>query len=113
MNETDGYIVSPTVLHGYNNVTHQIFPTVPQTFTEDIRDYVCVNSQLKYFNFVYTVFVLGLRTDGSTFISVIQISGSAKSEWKKGAPLRKCTNKDHFRCLITIWSIVIARQGLV
>ncbi len=42
----------------------------------------------------------------------ISVSGSARSEWRKGTPLRKRTNKDHFRCLITIWSIVIARRGL-
>ncbi len=31
---------------------------------------------------------------------------------EKGGTLRKCTNKDHFRCLIIIWSIGIARKGL-
>ncbi len=30
----------------------------------------------------------------------------------KNIPFRKCTNKDYFRCLITIWSIGIARRGL-
>ncbi len=111
-----GYIVSPTVLHGYNIMLHirHFFPTVPQTFTEDIRDYVCVNSLLKYCNSVYTVCVSGSCTDGSAFMCAIQISvsGRARSEWRKGTPLRKRTNKDHFRCLITIWSIVIARRGL-
>ncbi len=34
----------------------------------------------------------------------------SRSEQRKGTPLRKHTNKDHFRCLITIWSI--ARRGL-
>ncbi len=31
---------------------------------------------------------------------------------EKGTPLRKCTNKDKFSCLNTIWSIGIARRGL-
>ncbi len=31
---------------------------------------------------------------------------------KKNRTLRKHTNKDHFRCLITIWSIGIARREL-
>ncbi len=31
---------------------------------------------------------------------------------EKGTPLRKRTNKDHFRYLITIWSIGVARRGL-
>ncbi len=31
---------------------------------------------------------------------------------EKGRPLRKHTNKDYFRCLITIWIIGIARRGL-
>ncbi len=30
---------------------------------------------------------------------------------KKTVRLRKCINKVHFRCLITIWSIGIARRG--
>ncbi len=37
---------------------------------------------------------------------------SARSEWRKGNPLRKYTIKDTFRCLITIWSIGIAKWGL-
>jgi len=31
---------------------------------------------------------------------------------RKGTLLRKCTNKDTFRCLIAIWCIGIARRGL-
>ncbi len=31
---------------------------------------------------------------------------------QKGTPLRKHTNKDNFRCFITIWSIGIARRRL-
>ncbi len=37
---------------------------------------------------------------------------SSRSEQRKGTPLRKRTNKDHFRCLITILSIGIAKRGL-
>ncbi len=33
----------------------------------------------------------------------------SRSEQRKGTPLRKRTNTDHFRCFITIWSIGIAR----
>ncbi len=39
-------------------------------------------------------------------------SAKLQQSRKKGAPLRKHTNKDHFRCLITIWRIGIARRGL-
>ncbi len=37
---------------------------------------------------------------------------SSRSEQSKGTPLRNHTNNDHFRCLINIWSIGIARRGL-
>ncbi len=33
---------------------------------------------------------------------------SSRSEQRNGTPLRKRTNKDDFRCLITIWCIGIA-----
>ncbi len=36
---------------------------------------------------------------------------SSRSEQRKGTPLRKRTNKDHFSWVITIWSIGIARRG--
>ncbi len=36
---------------------------------------------------------------------------SSRSEQRKCTPLRKHTNKVHFRCLITIWSIGITRRG--
>ncbi len=42
----------------------------------------------------------------------LQLVVRSRSEQRKGTPLRKSTNKDHFRCLITIWSIGIARRGL-
>ncbi len=35
-----------------------------------------------------------------------------ESEHKKGTPLRKPTNKDTYRCLMTIWSIEVARRVL-
>ncbi len=35
-----------------------------------------------------------------------------KSQQRKGTPLRKRTNKDDFRCFVTIWSIGITRRGL-
>ncbi len=42
----------------------------------------------------------------------LQMIVSARSERRKGTPLRKRANKDIFRCLNTIWSIGIARRGL-
>ncbi len=42
----------------------------------------------------------------------LQMTVSARSERRKGSPLRKRANKDIFRCLNTIWSIGIARRGL-
>ncbi len=42
----------------------------------------------------------------------LQMKVSARSERRKGTPLRKRANKDIFRCLNTIWSIGIARRGL-
>ncbi len=41
-----------------------------------------------------------------------QLAAAAEAEQRKGTPLRKCTNKDTFRYLITIWGIGIARRGL-
>ncbi len=46
------------------------------------------------------------------FMCALQMRVSVRSERRKGTPLRKHTNKDTFRCLITVWSIEIARQGL-
>ncbi len=42
----------------------------------------------------------------------LRMTVNARSEWRKGTPLRKRTNKDHFRCFITIWSIGIAKREL-
>ncbi len=46
------------------------------------------------------------------FMRAFRKTVSTRSEQRKGTPLRKRTNKDNFRCLITIWSIGIARRGL-
>ncbi len=43
---------------------------------------------------------------------MLRITVSARSERRKDTLLRKCTNNDNFRCLITIWSIGITRRGL-
>ncbi len=42
----------------------------------------------------------------------LQMTVSVRSERRKGNPLRKYTIKDTFRCLITMWSIGIAKRGL-
>ncbi len=42
----------------------------------------------------------------------LQMTVSARSERRKGNPLRKYTIKDTFRCLISIWGIGIAKRGL-
>ncbi len=46
------------------------------------------------------------------FIRALQMTASARSKRRKGTPLRKRTNKDHFRCLISICSTGITRRGL-
>ncbi len=61
--------------------------------------------KLKYCNSVY---LSGSRA----VMRALQMSVSARSEQRKGNPCRKYTIKDTFRCLITIWSIEIAKQGL-
>ncbi len=43
---------------------------------------------------------------------VVRSSSSRPEVSREGTPLRKRTNKDHFRYLITIWSTEIARRGL-
>ncbi len=43
---------------------------------------------------------------------IYQSAAVREASREKGTPLRKRTNKDAFRCLITIWSIGIARRGL-
>ncbi len=43
---------------------------------------------------------------------VVRSSSHPEVSREKGTPLRNRTNKDHVRCLITIWSIGIARRGL-
>ncbi len=60
---------------------------------------------LKYCNSVY---LLGSRA----VMCALQMTVSARSERRKVHPLRKYTIKDTFRCLITMWSIGIAKQGL-
>ncbi len=42
----------------------------------------------------------------------LQLVVRSSSEKRKGTPLRKRTNKDLFRCLITIWNIGIVRRWL-
>ncbi len=45
-------------------------------------------------------------------IDVLVVSSShPEVSREKGTPLRKRINKVHYRCLITIWSIGIARRG--
>ncbi len=43
---------------------------------------------------------------------IYQSAALREASREKGTPLRKHTNKDTFRCLITIRSIGNARQGL-
>ncbi len=64
---------------------------------------------LKYCNSVY---LSGSRVVRSAFMHALQMSVCTRSEQRKGNPLRKYTIKDTFRCLITIWSIGIAKRGL-
>ncbi len=45
-------------------------------------------------------------------MSALQMTVSARSQRRKGNPLRKYTIKDTFRCLISIWSIGIVKRGL-
>ncbi len=45
-------------------------------------------------------------------LQLVVRSSRPEASREKGTPLRKCTNKDNFRCLLTIWSIGIARRGL-
>ncbi len=50
----------------------------------------------------------------ATIDQLVVRSSSSRPEGsrEKLTPLRKRTNKDHFRCLIAIWNIGIARRGL-
>ncbi len=64
---------------------------------------------LKYCNSLY---VSGSRAVKRAFIRALQMTIRVKSELRKGNPLIKYTIKDTFRCLITIWSIEIAKRGL-
>ncbi len=58
------------------------------------------------------VYLSGSHAIRSAVIRSLQMIVSARSERRKGTPLRKRANKDIFRCLNTIWSIGIARRGL-
>ncbi len=58
------------------------------------------------------VYLSGSHAIRSAVMRSLQMIVSARSEWRKGTPLRKRANKDIFRCLNTIWSIGIARRGL-
>ncbi len=64
---------------------------------------------LKYCNSVY---LSGSRAVRSAVMRALQMTVCARSERRKGNPLRKYTIKDTFRCLITMWSIGIAKRGL-
>ncbi len=64
---------------------------------------------LKYCNSVY---LWGSRAVRSAVMRALQMTVSARSERRKGNPLRKHTIKDTFRYLITIWSLGIAKRGL-
>ncbi len=65
--------------------------------------------RMKYCNSVY---LSGSRAVRSAVMRALQMTVSTRSERRKGNPLRKYTIKDTFRCLITIWSIGIAKRGL-
>ncbi len=61
-------------------------------------------------------FNINIHKAGMLFFAAIDlliVSSSSHPEVSrvKGTPLRKRINKVHFRCLITIWSIGIARRG--
>ncbi len=58
------------------------------------RDHVLVEAHLQYVH--------------DSYISQRQ----RKKQAEKRALSQKMYNKDHFRCLITIWNIGIARRGL-
>ncbi len=45
-------------------------------------------------------------------VLVVRSNSRPEVSIEKGTPLRKCTNKDTFRHLITIWGIWITRRGL-
>ncbi len=71
-----------------------------------------LSSYLNIFNLLYIcVYVNRDRAPSVSvvFMCALRMRGS---ERRKGTPLRKRTNKDTFRCLITIWSTGIARRGL-
>ncbi len=59
-----------------------------------------------------SVYLSGLRAVRSAVMRALQMTVSTRSERRKGNPLTKYTIKDTFRCLITIWSIGIAKREL-
>ncbi len=66
---------------------------------------------LKNCNSVYVCFYRD-RALSKAFMCMLWMTVSMRRERRKGTPLGKRTNKDNFRCLITIWSIGITRRGL-
>ncbi len=75
---------------------------------------VCVKSLLKYFNSTYTVCVYIYQDRMLVKRHYVRDSYISQRQHKKQAEKMyssQKTNKDHFRCLITIWSIGIARRG--
>ncbi len=65
--------------------------------------------RLKYCNSVY---LSGSRTRQKCCYARSSDDSQYGSERRKVHPLRKYTIKDTFRCLITMWSIGIAKRGL-
>ncbi len=59
---------------------------------------------------------MNIQKAGMLLLATIELQhvvrSSSRPEVSREKVLRKHTNKDHFRCLITIWSIGMARRGL-
>ncbi len=97
------------------NVTHPMFsPNIcPKVYLRHKR--LCLRKCLNTAVVSMCVYLSGLRAVGVFIMCTLRmsVSGSVQEvSREKGTPLRKCTSKDNFRCLITIWSIGIARRGL-
>ncbi len=96
-------------MHKSYKVTHQMFFPISSPSVHLRKNKIMFAGILKYCNSVY---LSGSRAVRSAVMHALQMTVSARSERRKGNPLRKYTVKDTFRCLITIWSIGIAKRGL-
>ncbi len=100
--------VRPTVMHESYKVTHQMFfPSSPSVHLRQNRLWL-----RKYWNTVILCIYGDRMPSEAPLCALFRWQSAREASREKGTPLRKYTLKDTFRCLITIWSIGIAKRGL-